>query len=165
MDLASFAGKEPELLPERFFAAELRGWGMELGPMGGVGRRLQVTATGTYDAATRTLSLDETYRFDDGHVDRLRWRITRLDGGRYEAREERLVEPGQGEAAGNVFRLGYRREVPQSDGSATALTFDDWFVRIDEDTVMVRASIQKLMVPIGSMIVLYRREAGTAAGA
>ena len=53
--------------------------------------------------------------------------------------------------------MTYRRAVPEADSSSTTLSFDDWFVRIDEDTVMVHASISKLMVPIGSLTVLYRR--------
>jgi hypothetical protein len=159
MNLSDFAGREPLMLPERFFASELRGWGLEAGPLGGIGRRLQVTASGRFDEATQTLSLSETYRFDDGHVDRLDWRIRKRADGRYEALEPGLTEPAEGEATGIAFRLTYRRAVPQGDGSTTTLTFDDWFIQIDEATVMVRASIHKLGVPVGSMTVLYRRGA------
>lgn len=155
--LSDFAERRPVLEPERFFAGELQGWGLETGPLGGVGRRLQVTATGRFDAATKTLNLVETYRFDDGHVDRLDWRIRKLEDGRYEAREARLVEPGAGEASGSAFHLTYRRAVPQADGSTVTLGFDDWFILIDDETLMVRASIDKLMVPFGSLTVVYRR--------
>jgi hypothetical protein len=159
MDLSDFAERQPVLEPERFFAGELQGWGLEAGPLGGIGRRLQVTATGRFDEATQTLNLMETYRFDDGHIDRLEWRIRKLEDGRYEAHEARLVEPGSGEASGSAFHLTYRRAVPQTDGSTTTLSFDDWFVLIDEQTLMVRASIYKLMVPFGSLTVVYRRVA------
>src|SRR6476619_5891488 len=71
MDLSDFAARQPALEPERFFAGELEGWGLEFGPLGGIGRRLQVTASGRFDEATQTLTLEETYRFDDGHVDRM----------------------------------------------------------------------------------------------
>ena len=164
MSLSDFAGREPEMLPERFFAGELQGWGLEMGPLGGIGRRVEVSASGRFDASTQTLRLEESYRFDDGHVDHLRWRIGKLGDGSYRAEEDRLVEPGEGEAVGNVFRLRYRRDVPQADGQSATLSFDDWFVLIDANTVMVRAAITKLAVPIGSMTVLYRR-AGTATGA
>ncbi|MFL5334064.1 MAG: DUF3833 family protein, partial [Geminicoccaceae bacterium] len=157
MDLSDFAERQPVLLSERYFAANLQGWGLEFGPMGGIGRRIQLTASGRFDESTQTLHLDEIYRFDDGHVDRLQWRIRKVPDSRYEADEALSLEPGQGVAAGSAFRMIYRRAVPQADGSSTTLSFDDWFVRIDEDTVMVHASIQKLMVPIGSLTVLYRR--------
>ena len=91
MDLSDFAAREPTLLPERFFVGELQGWELEVGPLGGIGRRLQVTATGRFDDATQTLVLTEAYRFDDGHVDRLEWRIRNLGDGRYEAHELLLV--------------------------------------------------------------------------
>jgi hypothetical protein len=157
MDLSDFADREPAMVPERFFAGELRGWGLEFGPLGGIGRRIEVEATGSFDEVSGVLTLDETYRFDDGHGDRLRWQIRRLGDGRYEAVEARAAEPGEGQAAGSVFRLTYRRDVPQTDGSSTVLSFDDWFIRIDRDTVMVRATISKLALPLGSMTVLYRR--------
>jgi hypothetical protein len=157
VNLSDFAERQPVLLPERYFAGNLQGWGLEFGPMGGIGRRIQLTASGRFDESTQTLHLDETYRFDDGHVDELQWRIRKLPDGRYEAREERSPEPGEGAAAGSAFRMTYRRAVPKADSSSTTLSFDDWFVRIDEDTVMVHASISKLMVPIGSLTVLYRR--------
>ena len=51
-------------------------------------------------------------------------------------------------SAGSAFRLTYRRAVPQTDGSTATLSFDDWFIQIDKDTLMVRASIHKLMVPV-----------------
>jgi hypothetical protein len=156
MDLSDFADRQPSMEPERFFAGELRGWGIEVGPLGGIGRRIEVDATGRFDAATRTLTLDEIYRFDDGHVDQLHWQIRRQDDGTYVAVEARAPEPGEGRAAGSAFRLTYRRDVPQSDGSSKVLSFDDWFIQLDPETVMVRATISKLAVPIGSMTVLYR---------
>ena len=156
MDLDDFAGREPAMRPERFFAGRLQGWGLETGPLGGIGRRIEVRAEGRFDAATQTLHLEETYRFDDGHSDRLSWRIRRTEAG-YEALEARAVEPGEGRAAGAAFRLTYRRDVPQADGSSIVLGFDDWFIQIDPETVMVRATISKLALPIGSMTVLYRR--------
>lgn len=158
MDLDTLADRGPPMRPERFFAGTLQGWGMELGPLGGVGRRIEIRAQGRFDPASATLFLDETYRFDDGQTDVLRWRIRVLGEGNYEASEARAPEPGQGRAEGAGFRLTYRRDVPHTDGGSTTLGFDDLFVQLDPQTVMVRASITKLAVPIGSLTVLYRRD-------
>ena len=158
MDLDPLADRGPPMRPEQFFAGMLQGWGLELGPLGGVGRRIEVRAQGRFDPVTATLFLDETYRFDDGQIDVLRWRIRALGDGHYEASEARAPEPGQGRAEGAGFRLTYRRDVPHPDGGSTMLGFDDLFVQLDPQTVMVRASITKLAVPVGSLTVLYRRE-------
>ncbi len=157
MDPSDFADRQPPMLPERFFAGDLRGWGLEKGPLGGIGRRIQVEATGSYDEGSRELTLNESYRFDDGHVDRLHWRIRKLGDGDYEVVEARAAAPGEGRAAGSAFKMTYRRDVPQSDGSSTMLGFEDWFIQIDPETVMVTATISKFAVPFGSMTVLYRR--------
>jgi hypothetical protein len=163
MSLDDFADREPPMLPERFFAGNLRGWGLETGPLGGIGRRIEVVAEGRYDPGSATLHLVETYRFDDGQSDRLEWQIRRLDGGGYEAREARATTPGEGRAAGAAFRLTYQRDVPRRDGGSTVLDFDDLFVQIDPDTVMVRAAITRLAVPVGGMTVIYRREPRSSA--
>jgi Protein of unknown function (DUF3833) len=160
MQLADFADRQPTIRPEQFFVGSLSGWGLEVGPLGGIGRRLEVTAVGGFDPATQTLSLAETYRFDDGHMDRLDWRIRKGENGRYIAHEQRIAEPGDGEAAGCAFHLTYTRSVPQADGSRATLNFDDWFIQIDDNTLVVRASIRKLMIETGSMTVLYRRNNG-----
>ena len=52
-------------------------------------------------------------------------------------------------------RLTYRRAVPGADGSSTTVSFEDWFVQIDEETLMVWASLQKLILPVGSMSVYF----------
>ena len=157
MQLSDFASRQPTIHPEQFFVGSLSGWGLEVGPLGGIGRRLEVTAIGTFNPETQTLSLTETYRFDDGHVDHLDWLIHKRENGHYVAQEQRITEPGDGEAAGCAFHLTYTRSVPQSDGSSSTLNFDDWFIQIDDNTLMIRASIRKLMVETGSMTVLYRR--------
>src|SRR4051812_49446251 len=91
MDLSAFAERQPVLLPERYFAGNLQGWGLEFGPMAGIGRRIQLTASGRFDESTQNLHLDETYQFDDGHVDELQWRSCMLPYGRDEAIAEGLA--------------------------------------------------------------------------
>ena len=45
-NLSDFTDQRPEMLPEKFFVGELRGWGVENSPFGRIGRRIEVEATG-----------------------------------------------------------------------------------------------------------------------
>ena len=133
-----------KILPEKFFAGE----GVSRTEVRREGHQIEVEASGQFDVATQTLQLERDLPVcDNGHVDHLEWRIHKLDKGGYQASRRALLEPGEGEAAGSAFRLTYRRAVPQSDGSSTQLSFDKEFIQIDDDTVVVQASIRKLMIP------------------
>jgi hypothetical protein len=100
--------------------------------------------------------LTETYRFDDGQVDRLEWRIRRLGNSRYEGSEPRLLDTAAGEQAGNAFHWQYRRNVPSRDGDYN-MTFDDWFWLQPNDVLIARASLTKLGFEVGTMSVFYQK--------
>ncbi|MHB0768160.1 DUF3833 family protein [Bradyrhizobium sp. 5.13L] len=53
----------------------------------------------------RHRTLHETYIFDDGHSDPLRWTIHKMAGGQYISHENRLDGEAVGEQAGCVFHL------------------------------------------------------------
>ena len=156
MNIDDFQGKEPPLVLERFFDGDSEGWGIMQSRFGALQRQFRIDAVGRWDEAANTLHLTETYRFDDGQVDRLEWTIRRLDNGRYEGREPRLLEPAQGEQAGNAFHWTYRRNVPDAEGDTT-LGFDDWFWLQPGDVLIARASVTKLGIEVATMSVFYRK--------
>jgi hypothetical protein len=157
MDIQDFKNSKPTLLPEQFLTGELRGWGVVETVLGRLIRRFTVEAEGRWDEERQLLSLNEEWRFDNGHVDRLRWRIRRLSSGTYRGEEERLVEEAQGEQSGAAFRWRYTRRVPQKDGSELGLDFDDWFWRIDEDTLIIKGTTGRFGLPFATLHATYQR--------
>ncbi|WP_333919225.1 DUF3833 family protein [Bradyrhizobium sp. CCBAU 45321] len=83
------------------------------------------------DEDTDTVVFTETYTFDDGHSDTLRWTIHKMGEGQYTGHENRLDGEATGEQAGCAFHWKYSRETPQGDGKSFKLNFDDWFYAID----------------------------------
>ena len=69
MRLEDFADKKPAFILEEFFSGSLRGWGVTFGRLGGLQNRFTIAAEGRWDATANTLALQETYTFDDGHID------------------------------------------------------------------------------------------------
>jgi hypothetical protein len=155
MDVADFAGKRPELIPEQFLSGELEGWGVLESPFGAIKSRFVVKAHGT--PVSGGVDFTETWTFDDGLVETLRWQIRAAGSGKYTGAEEKLDGNAKGERAGCAFHWTYTRETPQQAGDPVRLNFDDWFYLIDERTCIVRGSAGRLGIPFAIIHVTYRR--------
>ncbi len=129
MAIDAFAGTTPVFLPEQFFVGRLEGWAVVESLVGGLLKRATIAAHGELDADTDTVVLTETYTFDDGHSDTLRWTIHKLSEGQYTGHENRLEGEASGEQAGCAFHSKYTRDTPQGDGKSFKLNFDDWSMR------------------------------------
>ncbi len=157
MNISDFADKRPLFVLENFFSGRLRGWGITLRRMGKLQNRFTIEAEGRYEVSANTLTLKETYTFDDGHQDFLTWTIINRGDGKYEGRETLIDGMADGEQAGNAFRWKYAREVPAADGSKTKFGFDDWFFMHDENHMTAHASLTKLGIEFATLSAFYER--------
>lgn len=155
MDVADFADTRPELAPEQFLSGDLEGWGVLESPFGALKSRFTVKANG--EPVSGGVDFTETWTFDDGLVETLRWQI-RTDGSKaYSGTEAKVEGEVKGERAGCAFHWKYTRETPQQGRDPVTLNFDDWFYLIDERTCIVRGSAGRLGVPFAVLHVTYRR--------
>lgn len=157
MKIDDFTGKGPEFKPEEFFDGALVGWGVMENPLGGLQKRYTVKAEGRWDAEARVVHFTETWTFDDGFVDTLRWQIRSLGEGKYFGSEPLLDGEAEGDQAGYAFHWRYTRETPQPDGKSVKLNFDDWFWRIDDRTVIVKGTAGRLGLPFATAHVTYQK--------
>ena len=157
MGIEDFKDTKPEFLPEECFVGTLEGWAVMESLIGGLQRRATISATGEWDIAEQAVAFTETYTFDDGHVDTLRWVIRKDDERRYSGTEPLLEGRAVGEQAGCAFHWKYTRDVPQSDGKTTKLNFDDWFYRIDDRVCIVRGTAGRAGLPFATAHVTYRK--------
>lgn len=157
MSINDFKDTTPIFLPEQFFDGELEGWAVMENPIGGLQRRATIKAAGKYDLVSRTAHFNETYTFDDGHVDTLRWVISKVEDGKYSGREPTVEDVAQGEQAGCAFHWSYTRDTPQKGGGSTKLNFDDWFYLIESNACIVRGTIGRLGLPFATAHVTYRK--------
>lgn len=157
MSIDDFKGTTPEFRPEEYFNGQLEGWGVVESLVGGLQQRATIKAEGKWDEQAQAVLFTETYRFDDGHEDTLRWTIRKLAPGQYSGSERRLEGEATGEQAGCAFNWKYTRDMPQADGSSTKLNFDDWFYRIDDRGCIVRGSAGRAGLPFATAHVTYRK--------
>jgi hypothetical protein len=157
MGIDDFKGSKPEFLPEEFFSGHLEGWAVLESVMGSLQKRATIVADGIWDASIQEVRFTETYQFDDGHQDTLRWMIKKLKDGKYRGTEPRVKDAAEGDQAGCAFHWRYTRDTPQSDGSSSILNFDDWFYRIDDRVCIVRGSAGRAGLPFATAHVTYRK--------
>lgn len=155
MPIEDFNDTSPVFLPEEFFVGKLEGWAVVESLTGGLQKRATIVGEGTLDAMTGSVEFVETYTFDDGHSDTLRWTIRKSAPGKYSGIENRLEGDAEGEQAGCAFHWKYTRNTPQAGGKSTKLNFDDWFYMIDERACIVRGSAGRAGLPFATAHVTY----------
>lgn len=156
MSILDFRHTTPELLPEKFLTGQLAGWGVLESPLGALMARYTIAGNGI--AVPNGVDFMETWTFDYGLVETLRWQIRRAGPGRYTGTEPKVEGEAQGEQAGCAFHWSYSRETPQQGGDSVKLNFDDWFYLIDNQTCIVRGSAGRLGLPFAIAHVTYRKE-------
>jgi len=126
--------------------------------LGALQSKFKIRARGAWNAASKTLVLKETYRFDDGHQDVLDWKIVKVSATEYVGHETRIDGEATGRSDGATFHWKYSRRVPSKDGDETSFDFDDKFYLIDSKSLVARASVSRLFFEVATMSVFYTRD-------
>ena len=108
------------------------------------------------DKGSKTLTMSEFYKFDDGHSDPLNWSILKKSDTEYEGFEPSIDGSAKGEQRGNAFHWQYARDVPNKDGATTTFGFDDWFWLVEPRVLCVSASITKLGIEVARLSAFYK---------
>ena len=154
MKLDDFAGTTPVFRPETFFDGRLRAWGLFQDRFGTVRRQFTVDIQGSFDG--HELVLVEDFLYDDGEIDQRIWRIQRTGEASYAGRADDVVGPAEGEVAGRAMRWRYQLDLPVGE-RIWRVTFDDWMFLQDDDTLINRATMSKLGVTLGEVLIFFRR--------
>jgi hypothetical protein len=157
-----FAGFEPRLAIEEYFAGETRAWGLFEDRYGAVRRQFAVDIAGKWDGSE--LVLDERFVYKDGGVDRRAWRIRKLGDGRCEGRADDVVGIAIGAAAGNALHWRYDLLLKVGD-RRWRVRLDDWMFLQDHEILINRAVVRKWGVVIGTATIVFRRHTALAASA
>lgn len=157
MDIKDFDDRSPKLTLEDFFCGRLKGWGYTVGRFGGFQNSFKIENQGHWDKGSKTLTMSEFYKFDDGHSDPLNWSILKKSDTEYEGFEPSIDGSAKGEQRGNAFHWQYARDVPNKDGATTTFGFDDWFWLVEPRVLCVSASITKLGIEVARLSAFYKK--------
>ena len=162
MKAEDFAGKEPRLLIEDYFAGSTKAWGIFEDRFGTLRRQFEVDIEGTWDG--ETLTLVEDFLYDDGETERRIWRIKKLDEHRYEGEADGVIGIAEGRAYGNALNWRYDFALKVGDDTWN-VAFDDWMYLQSDGILINRAEVTKFGIALGEVTLAFRKldAAGAAA--
>jgi hypothetical protein len=156
MKIDDFAGKQPALKIEEYFAGQTRAWGVFEDRFGTLRREFTVDITGAWKGDE--FELDERFLYADGETDRRVWRLKRTGPDAWEGRTEDADGVALGREAGNAFNFGYYLNMKVGDGR-WRVRFDDWMFLQPDGVLINRAYVYRWGIQIGSVTIVFRRSA------
>ena len=154
-----FAGREPSLLIEDYFAGRTKAWGIFQDRFGRLRRQFEVDIEGTWDG--ETLTLVEDFLYDDGESERRVWSIIKPAPHTYQGRADGVIGVAEGRGYGNALNWTYRFALKVGDDTWN-VTFDDWLFLQSDGVLINRAEVTKFGFKLGTVTLAFRKEADTA---
>ena len=151
-----YAGREPRLLIEDYFAGKTKAWGLFQDRFGQVRRQFTVDIEGTWDGSRLTLVEDFTY--DDGETEQRIWRIDKTGDHSYRGEADDVIGTASGKAFGNAMNWRYKLSLKVGEDRWT-VQFDDWLFLLGDDVIVNRAEVSKFGIEIGQVTLVFRKEA------
>ena len=151
-----FAGREPKLVIEEYFAGRTKAWGIFQDRFGRLRRQFEVEIDGTWEDGT--LTLVEDFVYDDGETEQRIWRISKTGEHGYEGRAEGVIGVAEGLAYGNALNWTYRFALKVGDDTWN-VAFDDWLFLQSDGVLINRAEVTKFGFKLGDVILVFRKEA------
>jgi hypothetical protein len=139
---------------EEYFDGQVRAWGIVQDRFGRLRRQFTVNLEGRREGDL--LTLDETFRYDDGTSSHRRWTLRRHDGDRYEGRAADVVGAAVGRVEGNRFLWRYRLRLPIGRRN-WLLSFRDEMLLQSDGVMINRATMRKLGIRLADLTIVFRR--------
>jgi hypothetical protein len=156
MQVQNFQDSQPRLQLEDYFAGETKAYGLFRDRFGDVRRQFVVEIDGDWNPETRTLTLDERFRYQDGETDRRVWRIEKTGPHSYQGTAGDVPGTATGEAYGNAFNWTYQVDLAV-DGSTYRVTFDDWMFLQEDGILLNTADVTKWGFEVGTVTIAFRQ--------
>ena len=156
LDGNRYKEQQPQFNLFNFFEGKVTAWGIVQNRSGEVVQRFEVDIIGSIDGDT--ITLDETFRYGLGEGPEKRvWVITRNADGSYGGTASDIAGPATGESFGNAFRWTYEMDLPVDD-QTYRVSFEDWFIALDDQRLMNRSYIQKFGFDMAEVTIFMERQ-------
>lgn len=162
MEPETFAGTEPRLVIEEYFAGQTKAWGIFEDRFGKLRRQFTVDIVGRWDGDT--LVLEEDFTFADGEKSRRVWRIKKLDDHAYEGRADDVIGTARGFSYGNALQWRYDMDLKVGDRT-WRVGFNDWMFLQPGGVLINRAKVSKWGINVGEVTLAFQKLPVEASGA
>ena len=143
---------------ETFFEGNSSAEGLFEDRFGTIRKRFNVAIRGSFDE--NTLTLDESFQYDDGSEENRQWQIVILEDGTYEGRASDVVGKAVGEIADNTLHWRYSMMLPIGK-MLVRVRFDDKMWLMSSGELLNRARVYKFGILIGSVTIVFKKDSGS----
>ncbi|TAL81679.1 MAG: DUF3833 domain-containing protein [Candidimonas sp.] len=154
-DVSHYAKETPKLDVTQYFQGKTEAWGIFQKRSGEVVKRFHIKMEG--HSQGDKFILKEHFFYTDGTDQERVWTFTRQTDGSLHGSAGDVLGVAIGKGAGDAFRMNYTLKLPVGK-SVYNVKFDDWLFRIDEQTVVNRATVTKFGFEVGQVTVFFRHE-------
>ena len=143
---------------ETFFEGSSSAEGLFEDRFGTIRKRFNVAIQGSFDE--NTLTLDESFQYDDGSEESRQWKIVVLNDGTYEGRASDVIGKAVGEISDNTLHWRYSMMLPIGK-MLLRVRFDDKMWLMSSGELLNRARVYKYGMLIGSVTIVFKKEGGS----
>ncbi len=154
MKAQDFDGREPRFRIEDYFAGRTRAWGIFQDRFGTLRRQFTVDIQGSWNG--ETLTLDESFVYDDGKTETRIWRIRKTGEHSYEGEADGVIGTARGESYGNALNWIYAFALQVGKATWT-VRFDDWMFLQGDGVMINRAMVTKLGIELGEVTISFQK--------
>jgi hypothetical protein len=158
-----YQNERPAFKLNEIFNGKVHGYGMLQNWRGQVTRRFSVNIVGTFTgpAGAQTGTLDETFYWSDGEVQKRLWQIKQQPNGEWVGTAGDLNGQAVSTIRGNAMNWRYQLLIPVN-GSTVAVSMDDWMYLIAPGQVLNLTSLSKFGLPLGKLTIFLQNQAHAA---
>ncbi len=137
-----------------YFEGRTRAWGLFETVTGRVKKSFVADIEGRWDGSD--FLMEEDFTFSDGEKETRTWRLTFNADGSFRASCADTPTPGKGIIKDMRGDLKYAMAL-NVRGRKVMLSFSDLFYQIDQQTVINRAKVKKFGIPVGQVLISFRK--------
>ena len=155
MKIEDFANTNPEFKLMEFFEGNVKAWGIVEDRFGNIRRQFKVDMKGTIE--NDILTLEEDFVYGDGEIDKRIWKFSKLDEKTYKGLANDIIGEAIAKEQGNAFNMKYKMDLDLGFAELRA-NFNDWMFKIDEETIINKATINKFGLNIATVTLFFRKD-------
>jgi hypothetical protein len=156
IDGSLYLENSPEFQLERFFAGEVKAFGIVQDRSGNLLQQFEADIIGSVEDGVLTLEETFTYSLGEGVEERV-WTITKEGENSYSGSAGDILSAA-GTAYGNAMFWGYEMDLPVGDDTYR-VTFEDWIWAVDDQRIFNRSYIKKFGLVFAEVTIFMEKRA------
>ena len=156
-DVGEFAKGQPSMSPTDWMVGTVDGYGLVTDRFGSVKSQFHAHEVGTWDSATRTVTLVERITYLQGSTDAptdRTWHFKEDSPGHWTGSAADVIGTAIGEQQGNAWHLTFDQEL-MVGGHQTQVAVDDWRWRESDNVAVDFSTISKFGVTLATAQIAF----------